>query len=45
MIEHLARAPTEQTRDYIIDTLVSEVKAFIPENPLVWSSILKEISS
>ena len=45
MIEHLARAPTEQTRDYILDTLVSEVKGFMPENPAVWNLILSKMSS
>jgi hypothetical protein len=45
MIEHLSKAPTEQTRDYILDALVSQIKAFIPENPVIWARILSQISS
>ena len=45
MLEHLSRAPTEQTRDYILDALVSQIKAFIPENPEVWGRLLNQISS
>lgn len=30
MLTHLSNAPTEQTRDYILDALVSEIKGFIP---------------
>ena len=45
MLEHLSRAPTEQTRDYILDALVSQIKAFIPENPEVWGHLLNQISS
>jgi hypothetical protein len=33
MLQHLANAPTEQTRDYILDALLSEIKAFVQENP------------
>lgn len=28
MLEHLSSAPTEQTRDYILDALVSQIKGF-----------------
>ena len=45
MLQHLASAPTEQTRDYILDALLSEVKGFIPENPTVWSELLMKIPS
>ena len=45
MLQHLSNAPTEQTRDYILDALLSQIKAFIPENPLVWGNILNNIPS
>lgn len=28
MLEHLSTAPTEQTRDYILDALISQIKGF-----------------
>ena len=45
MLKFLSSAPTEQTRDYILDALVSEIKGFVSENPVIWSKILQQISS
>ena len=45
MLEHLETAPTEQTRDYILDALVSEVKGFTQENPFIWTHLLNQIPS
>lgn len=45
MMEHLSNAPTEQTRDYILDALVSELKAFMNENFELWLYFLKLIPS
>jgi len=45
MLQHLASVPTEQTRDYILDALLSEIKGFITENPTVWGSLLTKIPS
>lgn len=45
MLQHLSCAPTEQTRDYILDSLVSQIKAFVAENPPIWRGLLRQISS
>jgi hypothetical protein len=45
MLQHLASAPTEQTRDYILDALISEIKGFIAENPTVWGGLLIKMPS
>ena len=45
MLLHLGTAPTEQTRDYILDALVSQVKGFITENPAIWTRLLSCISA
>lgn len=45
MLLHLGTAPTEQTRDYILDALVSQVKGFIPENPAIWTRLLSRMSA
>lgn len=45
MLTHLSSAPTEQTRDYILDALLSEIKGFITENPAIWASLLIKLPS
>ena len=45
MLQHLSIIPPEATKDQILDTILSSIKAFPAVNPDIWKLFLNEVGS
>jgi len=45
MLQHLSIIPPEPTKDQILNTILSSIKAFPGINPEIWKAILSDVGS